>query len=362
MIIDRNTLLDALSKVVGITEWRSVMPVLKNVKVVFGEKSSVTATDLEVSAIVALPQADDDMELFINGRLMFDILRGLEKGDVEILRDGTIAYVKQGKTVYTLAVADAGDYPSVDTVLKDVSVEFTLESKVLLDAIRSVEYAVSDDETRYQISGVRLMSRNGKLTTIGTDGFRLAMKLQDIPLVFDGVTIPRKALSDIYNIAGMGEQVNVSVGKNAVKFVTAKSLLICRTIDAAYPELDAVVTVNGDHNDASIDRSEFLRAVKKVMIMAPKDRVIKAELSNNGTLTLEAQGDVGKAKEVVPLVYGGGDVVFCLNGRYLIDVLGNGTDDKISLKVPKPEHAVGRAIFFIENDASTLGIVMPVRT
>jgi len=300
------------------------------------------------------------MELCINGRLLFDILKGLEKGDVDILRDGAIAYIKQGKTVYTLALADSGDYPSVDKDLEDVSVEFTLESKVLLDAIRRVEYAVSDDDTRYQIGGVRLMTHNGKLATIGTDGYRLAMNIKDTPLVFDGVTIPKKALSDIYNIVGMGEQVNVSVGKSAVKFVTAKSLLICRTIDAAYPQLDAVISVNGDHNDAAVNRIEFLRAVKKVMIMAPKDRVIKASFMKN-VLSLQAEGDVGKAKETIPLEYDGGDVDFCLNGKFLIDVLGNGTDDTVILKTPKPECAVGRSIFFIEKDAATLGIVMPIR-
>jgi len=360
MIIDRNAFLDVLQKVVGITERYSIMPMLKNVKVVFGETSSIAATDLDVSAIVALPSADENMNLIINGRLLCDIFKGLEKGDVEVISSGKIVYVRQGKTVYTLAMSGAEDYPLIDSDIKDIKGEFEIDSKTFLDAIKRVDYAASDDESRYALCGVRLTSRNGKLATVGTDGFRLSMIRKDFPLLLEGVTIPKKSLGNIYNIVSMGEQVNVAVGKGAIKFVTATSMLICRTIDAAYPELDGVISINGDHDDATVDRSEFLRAVKKVMVMAPKDRLVKVEIAN-GILTLEAEGDVGKAKEAIPLVYDGSGVVFHVNGRYIIDFLINGTDEKIVLKVPKPECAIGRSIFFLGKDSSTLGVVMPVR-
>ena len=120
MIIDRNAFLDVLQKVVGITERYSIMPMLKNVKVVFGETSSIAATDLDVSAIVALPSADENMNLIINGRLLCDIFKGLEKGDVEVISSGKIVYVRQGKTVYTLAMSGAEDYPLIDSDIKDI--------------------------------------------------------------------------------------------------------------------------------------------------------------------------------------------------------------------------------------------------
>jgi len=85
MIIERNSILDVLSKVVGITDRHNVMPILRNVKLSFGETSTITATDLEVSAIVSIPKADEELTLLLNGRLLLDIMKGLNPGSVEIV-------------------------------------------------------------------------------------------------------------------------------------------------------------------------------------------------------------------------------------------------------------------------------------
>ncbi len=279
MIIERNSILDVLSKVVGITDRHNVMPILRNVKLSFGETSTITATDLEVSAIVALPKADEELTLLLNGRILLDILKGLNPGDVEFVKDDSSILIKQGKTSYTLALESVEDFPSVEGDIKDISADFTIDTKTLIGAIKKVEYSVSQDETRYSLCGVRLASKGGKLATVSTDGFRLSLNTKDVVVDMPGVTIPRKAVGDIYNIVGMGENVRVVAGRAMIKFIT--------------------------------------------------------------------------------LEYDGGNITLTINGRYLSDVLAYAVDENIKLKVPKPGEF--GSIFFIENDASALGIIMPIK-
>jgi DNA polymerase-3 subunit beta len=359
MIIERNSILDVLSKVVGITDRHNVMPILRNVKLSFGETSTITATDLEVSAIVALPKADEELTLLLNGRILLDILKGLNPGDVEFVKDDSSILIKQGKTSYTLALESVEDFPSVEGDIKDIAADFTIDTKTLIGAIKKVEYSVSQDETRYSMCGVRLASKGGKLATVSTDGFRLSLNTKDVVVDMPGVTIPRKAVGDIYNIVGMGENVRVVAGRAMIKFITSTSTLVCRVIDMAYPDFEAVISnVNGGHNDATVDKAEFLKAVKKVLVVADSDRLIKASFSS-GLLRLETQGNVGRASETIPLEYDGGNITLTINGRYLSDVLAYAVDENIKLKVPKPGEF--GSIFFIENDASALGIIMPIK-
>ena len=360
MVIERNSILDVLTKVVGITDRHNIMPILKNVKLSFGETSTITATDLEVSAIVSIPKADEELTLLLNGRLLLDIMKGLNPGNVEIVKDNGVILIKQDKTSYTLAMESIEDFPSIEGEIKDIAADITIDTKTLIGAIKKVEYSVSQDETRYGMCGVRLTSRGGKLAAVSTDGYRLSLNTKDIVVDMPGVTIPKKALGDIYNIVGMGENVRVIVGRTSTKFITSASTLICRVIDMVYPDFEAVINnQSGGRNDAVVDKTEFLRAVRKVLVMAGNDRLIKTSFSP-GLLKLESNGDAGKASESIPLDYNGGDTTLAINGRYLSDALGCAVDEKIKLKVPMPGDF--GSLFFIEPEASALGILMPVRT
>ena len=366
MVIDKMCIVERLSKIVGITEKHNIVPIIKNVKFKFGETiSMMSATNLEVSAIIAMPgvAGGDDKELLLNGRLLLDIFKELNDGDVEIIDSDETIIIKQGKTLYKLAKESAEDFPEINGEIEkeDFMADFEVETKTLIGAIKKVEFAISQDESRYGLCGVRLTSRNGKLTAVATDGFRLSMVEKDLAVDFAGVTIPRKALANIYNVVGMGEKVRLVVGRKMVKFITSVSTLICRTIDAAYPVFEPIITVNGDHANAVVEKDAFMKAVKTVLIVADsKNKMLKVSFRKDNKLVLRADGTVGNAYETIPLEYEGEDVVLGFNGKYLQDILVNAIDKKIRLKVPKEPEIKLSSLFVLEDDAKALSLVMPL--
>lgn len=369
MVIDKNTVVERLSKIVGIVEKHNIVPIIKNVKFKFGETiSMMSATNLEVSAIIAMPgvAGGDDKELLLNGRLLLDIFKELNDGDVEIIDSDETIIIKQGKTLYKLAKESAEDFPEINGEIEkeDFMADFEVETKTLIGAIKKVEFAISQDESRYGLCGVRLTSRNGKLTAVATDGFRLSMVEKDLAVDFAGVTIPQKALANIYNVVGgMGEEkVRLVVGRKMVKFITSVSTLICRTIDAAYPVFEPIITVNGDHANAVVEKDAFMKAVKTVLIVADSEnKMVKVSFRKDNKLVLQADGTVGNANETIPLEYEGEDVVLGFNGKYLQDILVNAIDKKIALKVPKEPEIKLSSLFVLEDDAKALSLVMPLR-
>jgi len=184
---------------------------------------------------------------------------------------------------------------------------------------------------------------------------------KDLAVDFAGVTIPRKALANIYNVVGMGEKVRLVVGRKMVKFITSVSTLICRTIDAAYPVFEPIITVNGDHANAVVEKDAFMKAVKTVLIVADsKNKMLKVSFRKDNKLVLRADGTVGNAYETIPLEYEGEDVVLGFNGKYLQDILVNAIDKKIRLKVPKEPEIKLSSLFVLEDDAKALSLVMPL--
>src|SRR5215510_1899270 len=120
----REAILGPLQAVIGVVERRQTMPILANVLVTGrGEEIALTATDLEVELVakakVSLQQAG---EITLPGRKFLDIVRALPEGaTVTITVEGERATVRSGKSRFTLATLPASDFPTVEDILAQQS-------------------------------------------------------------------------------------------------------------------------------------------------------------------------------------------------------------------------------------------------
>ncbi|HVN96002.1 MAG TPA: hypothetical protein VMT62_06205, partial [Syntrophorhabdaceae bacterium] len=86
IIVDRNVILQPVSKVVSITEKRSLMPILSNILIAFGKQRAIVySTDLEISAITYIDcKAEEERKIVVHGRKFLDILKELDNGDITV--------------------------------------------------------------------------------------------------------------------------------------------------------------------------------------------------------------------------------------------------------------------------------------
>ncbi|OPY60579.1 MAG: DNA polymerase III subunit beta [Syntrophorhabdaceae bacterium PtaU1.Bin034] len=207
--IDRKILLDPLSKIVRITEHRSIMPILTSVRLTLGtERSSITATDLEVSAVINVKAETPPADIVLRGSVLHNILKALEQGDVTLTIDQNTVTISQGKFVTDLALQDIEEFPEVK--LMEADKKLRLKTKTLFESIEKVEFATGHDETRYVLTGLYFKHKAGNIEVVATDGHRIAFHRQDIQedgLSMPGVIIPKKAVSDLMRIVGDEEEV-----------------------------------------------------------------------------------------------------------------------------------------------------------
>ena len=155
--IARSELLDALTIVSKGMSSRSTLPILSGILLVAeGDSVSLQATDLEVSVKHSTAaMVDQGGQTVIPGKLLGDIVRTLPEAAVSLEKDGDVVVVKCQHSSFTLKTLNPADFPKFPEVSVDRQV--SLPAQLLGSMVKKVSKAVSRDETRAILTGVRLM-------------------------------------------------------------------------------------------------------------------------------------------------------------------------------------------------------------
>ena len=100
--------------------------------------------------------------------------------------------------------------------------------------------------------------------------------------------LPKKAMSLLKSIFAEGTDVRMSYNSTNAFFKFDDTTLICRLIDAKYPDYNAVIP-QGDPNKMTLARKDFLNSLKRISIYANKTTNQVALNIHEGSLTISAQ-------------------------------------------------------------------------
>ena len=358
IIVDKNVLMQPLSKVVSVTEKRSLMPILSNILIDFSKKgTTVYSTDLEISIITRMDcSAEEEKKIVVHGRKFLEILRELDNEDITIVFEENIMNIKQKNTDITLSLQDPEEFPEMKEI--EAKEEFIVKGKQLVEMIDKVSFAVSLDETRYILTGVHIKGLDEGLVMVGTDGFRMALYQREVNgmKAFKGITIPKRSVAEIEKIIGEDDEVKITIDEKHVQFSTDKIKIISRTMEGNFPEYENVLPV-GDMNKVTIQREEFIKGLKKVSSIIGRSEPIKMLLSGEN-MVVEAESDIGKAKEIMNITYDGEPISMNFNVKFLMEVATHVLGEEISIMAPK---TYGAVLFKGEDGEEYKNIVMPIR-
>jgi len=355
--VDKNKITSPMSKIVSITEKKSLMPILSNILIVFGRnKANIYSTDLEISAAGYLDISTEyEKKIVVHGRKFLEILKELDNEEIELEVSDSTLTIRQKKTEFILSLQDPEEFPEIQPI--EGKEQFIIDGKLLLDMIKKVIFAVSIDETRYILTGMYLEGKDNSIRMVGTDGFRMAILRSEMKGIsnFKGVVIPKRSITEIEKAIEPGEKVKVSIGEKQVQFNTEKTTLITRTIEGTFPDYENVMPAN--KNILSIDRETILRGLKKVSTIIGRSEPIKATMEKD-SIVIEAESDIGRAKETMSAEYGGEKTNMNFNVRFLLDVFNNVDSKKVYIKAPADYGAV---LIEGEGEENYKNIVMPIR-
>lgn len=356
--IERNLLLDQLTKQVNITERRSIMPILSNVLIDFGKKKiSIYSTDLELSAISHV-EYDGSVEkkVVVHGRKFLDILKEMDAEPITFdMKDNTLV-LRQKQSEFTLGLQDSDEFPEVKEITG--TQEFVVDGAALLEMLEKVQFAISSDETRYVLTGMYMAGSGGVLSVVGTDGFRMALCSKPVEGLedFRGVIIPRRSVVELGRVVGEGEKVRVVLGEKHVQFGTGSVVLISRLIEGGFPDYENVIPKT-NANVAKVDKTKFMKGLRKVSTIISKSEPVRVTLRQEEIL-IEAESDVGKAREGIGAAYQGEELGLNFNIRFLVEVVAHIDQKEIFIKAPS---GYGAVLFEGSESEPYKNIVMPIR-
>ncbi|NNK38419.1 MAG: DNA polymerase III subunit beta, partial [Xanthomonadales bacterium] len=171
--IQRETLLQPITQVVGVVERRQTLPVLANFLIsAQGNRLSVTGTDMEVELITSV-EADvqQEGEITVPARKLVDIVRMLPEGvNITAVLEGDKLTVSSGRGRYTLATLPAGEFPATDQV--ETLEIIKIQEDILKNLLDKTSFAMANQDVRYYLNGLLFDFHSGQLSTVATDGHR----------------------------------------------------------------------------------------------------------------------------------------------------------------------------------------------
>jgi len=369
--INRDILLKGVSRIQGILEKRSHMPILSTVLLITKEgKVEISATDLEIGfqnsyqAEIIKPGS-----ITISGKKLLDIVRETTSKNIYILeKDNNWIYISDNKAHYNLSSLPADEFPILTEPEDIIMIE--IDGKVLAEMINKTIYSITMEDTSFKLSGVfmEIINKNKEdyLRMVATDGHRLSLidkkvpKLQEIDIK-QGVMIPKKGLIELNKLASENGNILFGVKHNNLVGKKEEALIVIRLLDTKFPDYKDVILPKKEDkkNIIVINRNLLLESMRRMIIIGGDQyQGVKITTGADYLEMVSVNPDLGDVEEKIEIKYDGEPIEIGFNPKYFIDVLQTMDSDVICLDI---KDQTSPCLITGEQDEGFLGLLMPMR-
>ena len=365
-IVSTSTLLKTLSNIGGVITTNSVLPILEDFLFeIKGNKLTIFSTDLETSMSSALEiEAKEEGKVAIPAKMLLETLKTLPDQPLTFsIDDQTYAVeITTDNGKYKLAGENGDDFPRIPSAENVNEVE--ISSGVLADAIGKTLFAVSNDELRPAMTGIYVNLDSEGATFVATDAHKLVrFRRKDViasePTNF---IVPKKAMNLLNGVLVDDDtSVKIAYDKTSAFFTVGDTNLICRLVDARYPDYNAVIPTDNP-NTLTIDKSELHNSLKRIAIYANKTthQVLLNLKGSEMNISAQDLDFSNEANERLTCAYEGEDLEIGFNAKFLIEMIGVVDTSEVKFELSTPTRA--GIILPTETDPNedVLMLVMPV--
>lgn len=326
-------------------------------------KLNIQAMDVNM-AISCNIDADitEDGEIVVSAKHFSELVRKLPEETLTISKNNENHTIKvsSGKSEYQLLLMNEEDYPKFPTF--DAEKSITIEDSMIKELIKKTIFACSNDEARPLFTGILVEVADNKITFVGTNTHRLAIK----SLPYNDASpmsmiIPSKVLTEISrNLAGdTPQQVNISLLNNQIMVVIDNVTIVSRLIEGKFPDYKRVIPPKFAIT-AKINIKELAGAVERVALFSTDGdySIIKMSVENNELTITSSSPDVGTGREVISCASEGEKLNVAFNSKYILDILKNLEAEEAILSM---NTSLSPVCVTCEQEPDYIYIVTPVR-
>lgn len=347
IVVQTKDLVHALSFASSVVEKRNVMQELSNIKLqAFDGKLEIGATDMDLYLNQNIGAAViGEGETTVSTQTLSDVVRKISDTEIRLkqIPDSDKLEIIGANCRFELLTLPVVQFPAMEDIDSKSSLEISC-----VDFARIIEYtnfAMSNEETRYNLNGIYMHVKDGEFAGVATDGHRLSIastKLQKKSEEF-GVIVPRKSVSELLKIVKDTKyakgNLQLFLSNTKIKFVCDNLVLISKLIDGTFPEYSSFIPEDNE-NKLTISTKLLANAIDRVAtVTVDKFRAVKLSI-NDKEMFITASGEAkGAASETLKFSeednnfcsFSGSDVNIGFNPRYISDVLSALSEDQVDI-------------------------------
>lgn len=339
-----------------------------------GNRLAVVGTDLDLTVHVSTEAIGiTDGVCVAPAKLLADIVRSLEPGAVTIESADDKVEIAAARSRFSLRTFPVDDFPVLPEPPEPMT---SLPAAGLVDALRQVVRAASNDDARPLLTGVLVAAEGDGIRLVATDSYRLALRDlagNDAKLDAAQILVPARALAELQRLSALGSlakegpaagdgddgpRVGLSIGEHDVTFTVGAVQVSTRLLDGSYPDYRQLIPAEYP-NRLHVGKDSLLDALRRVRLLVRDNTTpVRLSMRQGGVdLTVVSQ-EVGDASETVDADFDGTDLTIAFNPSYLIDGVEAVAGDEVLLEtVDATKPATVRAA----EQADFRYLLMPVR-
>lgn len=364
LTVNKGAFLKELTLIQGVVERKNTIPVLSNL-LIESQDNGITlkGTDLDVS-ITTFCQAEvkEPGALCVQAKKLFEIIKLLPEAEIEISsNDAQQVLIVCERAKFKMIGLAKDNFP---VIASHTGPYIPLPSSLLSTFINRTIFAITNEESRYALSGTKFELSDSGVRMVATDGHRLSF-IEKTGQFLQGekidLLIPRKTLSEVLKLCFESSGV-VEFSKNDTHlfFKADHRLLSSRTLSGQFPNYELVLPKD-KRTAVHFDNQRLSSAIKRVSLMADeKSHSVKFELMSGQTRISSQAANLGESEDILSVDYSGESFSIGFNAQYLLDFFNVVSDGEVIFDV-KDGNSQVQLRSSIETEFDFRYIVMPMR-
>ncbi len=327
-VVSKQNLQKELGFVQGVVEKKNTIPVLSNILIESVGESTIRLTGTDLDVTIRCDMDADDIStpgsICVQARKLFEIARLLPDAPVSFKKeDNNWVTVTCDKAKFKMVGVARDAFPEVPT---SKSAPTRIPASIIKAFVDRTIFAITQEESRYTLSGAKFILDESGAKMVTTDGHRLAY-VERKGVSNNGsdtvdTLIPRKTLAELTKLtAGYDSDISLGMDNNHIFFEVGTRLLISRMLYGQFPNYDMVMPKNNDKS-VQFDGALLNAAIRRVALMSDeRSHAIRFHLEPNQLVISSQNAEEGEANETIQTDYTGEETDIGFNAQYLQDFL-----------------------------------------
>lgn len=336
--VNSQALADAVAWTTRVIDARPASPILAGVRLeAIDGTLQLSAFNYAISARHHIEAGVDEAgSVLVLGKLLADITKSLPAAKTYLSTDGSTMTITSGKSTFTMQLMPDAEYPDLPVIPSKLG---QVDAQTFTQAVTQASVAVSREENRPVLTGIRVQFQGDKVIMSSTDRFRLSRSsftwTPKNPDTNATALVRGALLRDVAR--SLDEHQNIVVdfdteNPSLLGFENAGRVSTSQLIDGEFPAVDRLYADEYPIH-AVINKQDLISAIKRVSLVAERNAPIRMAFTSQELTLTAGTADEAQAKEILDIDMDGEDITVAFNPTYLIEGLSAIAEPFVRMKM-----------------------------